>query len=436
MESAKNLTIASKTGKYTVRLSSSQPGEAKTGASSSQSRGSQANLRAQLTTLLRKADYRVINGKGTQVIAMHTMQRKSISLSDAFVFLPRPTLAEVFKLTSLVVGYQTNDPELRGKPTAVLQLDHTWSPALDIFRHLEAQGLISVPNRWFTVLDSLEAVAPTIRDLAGREISGWPEDIGQQAAPGYDSQSYGAQGYEAAGTGQQLPHQAARQRHSNLPAFNVGVFCSANTRQVAFKRIAYNLGQNLAQEGMGVVFGAGSSGMMGELARGALDHGGYLRGANISRIARIEGLPQGLHEYWGEESGIKDIYQRLSVMVANSDAFILLPGGAGTLQELLALLLLLRDTENPLMRHRVHRDRSKKIVLVNQRLDGSGKGFYDPIIDMIQLFGYGAGEDFIVVSDEKEAITQLQDIRGPVGRVGGWTVGEIQRPSEIGWANV
>ena len=80
-----------------------------------------------------------------------------------------------------------------------------------------------------------------------------------------------------------------------------------------------------------------------------MDHGGYLRGSNISRIAQIEGLPHGLQEYWGEESGITDIYQRLSVMVAHSDAFILLPGGAGTLQELLALLLLLRDQENPLM---------------------------------------------------------------------------------------
>ena len=137
-----------------------------------------------------------------------------------------------------------------------------------------------------------------------------------------------------------------------MPSFHVGVFCSANTRQDSFKRSAYNLGQNLAQKGIGVVFGAGSSGMMGELARGALGHGGYLRGANISRIAQIEGLPHGLQEYWGEESGIIDIYQRLSVMVANSDAFILLPGGAGTLQELLALLLLLRDKENPLMRQR------------------------------------------------------------------------------------
>ena len=163
-----------------------------------------------------------------------------------------------------------------------------------------------------------------------------------------------------------------------------------------------------------------------------MDHGGYLRGSNISRIAQIEGLPHGLQEYWGEESGITDIYQRLSVMVAHSDAFILLPGGAGTLQELLALLLLLRDQENPLMRQRVHRDRPKKIVLVNQRLDGSGRGLYDPIIDLIQLFGYDVDEDFHVVDDELEAINQLQASHDMASR----RVGGRQRPSGKGWSHV
>ena len=162
------MTIAPRTGKYTVRLASSQTGKERT--SVRQSRRSQDNLRTQLIDLLRKADYRVTNSKGTQVIELQTMQQESISVSDAFVFLPRPTLAEVFKLTSLIVGYQTNDPELRGKPAAVLQLDTTWSPVPDIFRHLEAHGMISAPNRLFTVLDSVEDVAPTIKAL---EI--WPE---------------------------------------------------------------------------------------------------------------------------------------------------------------------------------------------------------------------------------------------------------------------
>ena len=427
------MTVAPRTGKYTVRLSSSRTG--KEGATVQQSRRSQKNLksqaklRTQLSDLLRKADYRVMNSKGTQVIELQTMQQKSISVSDAFVFLPRPTLAEVFKLTSLVVGYQTNDPELTGKPAAVLQLDTTWSPVFDIFRHLEAQGMITHPNRLFTVLDSVEEVTPTIKALVGQ---GFPEEFDQPGPQVSDLPQP-----KKAGAGSQLPNPVTRQRRSpvsafNVPSFHVGVFCSANTRQDSFKRSAYNLGQNLAQKGIGVVFGAGSSGMMGELARGALGHGGYLRGANISRIAQIEGLPHGLQEYWGEESGIIDIYQRLSVMVANSDAFILLPGGAGTLQELLALLLLLRDKENPLMRQRVHRDRSKKIVLVNQRLDGSGRGFYDPIIDYIQLFGYEVDQDFHVVADELEAINQLQDSRDLIGPA----VGGSQRPSGIGWANV
>ena len=68
------------------------------------------------------------------------------------------------------------------------------------------------------------------------------------------------------------------------------------------------------------------------------------------------------------------------------------------------------------MKHRIHRDRPKKIVLVNQRLDGSGRGFYDPIIRLIQLFGYKVDEDFHVVADEIEAINQLQDNRDMGGQ--------------------
>ena len=362
------MTIAPRTGKYTVRLSSSRTGLEGTTVQRSQ-RGSQANLRAQLIGLLRKADYRVMNGKGNQIIELQTVQQKSISVSDAFVFLPQPTLAEVFKLTSLVVGYQTADPELKGKPTAVLELDTTWSPVLDIFRHLEAQGMISTPSRWFSVLDSLEEVAPTLEALANPEISDSMEESDQQSA----------QCSKEANVGRRLSNQVSRPGRSPVPAivpaFHVGVFCSANTRQESYKRSAYNLGQNLGQRGIGVVFGAGSSGMMGELARGALDHGGYLRGSNIKRIARIEGLPHGLHEYWGEESGITDIYQRLSVMVAHSDAFILLPGGAGTLQELLALLLLLRDKENPLMRHRAIGTGTRRSFWSTSGWTGLGMGF-------------------------------------------------------------
>ena len=182
-ESTNTLTIAPRTGKYTIRLSSSRTG--KKGDSVHQSRRSQENprsqakIRAQLIDLLRKADYRVKNSKGNQVIELQTLQQESISVSDAFVFLPRPTLAEVFKLTSLVVGYQTNDPELRGKPTAVLQLDTSWSPALDIFRHMEAHGMMLAPDKLFTVLDSVDEVAATIKALAGHVVSSSPEAFNQ-----------------------------------------------------------------------------------------------------------------------------------------------------------------------------------------------------------------------------------------------------------------
>jgi uncharacterized protein (TIGR00730 family) len=208
------------------------------------------------------------------------------------------------------------------------------------------------------------------------------------------------------------------------PEFNVGVFCSASTTYHPYKRMAYSLGRLLAINGYGAVFGAGNTGMMGELMHGAHDHGGYVRGANIWRIANIEGIPNGLGHYWGNEEGIDDIYKRVAVMVEHSDAFIILPGGAGTLQELLALLLLLREQGNPLMIYKGAPTRFKDIILVSSPLEGTSGGFFDSIIQLIEVFGYQEGREFHVVNDEAEAMEKLhalQKDREQETTIGNWS---------------
>ena len=93
---------------------------------------------------------------------------------------------------------------------------------------------------------------------------------------------------------------------------------------------------------------------MGSVVRGSVEAGGWTAGSNVPHIIEIEGLPKGLSSFWLRP----DIYTRMEVMIERSDAFIIFPGGAGTVQELLALLIF-KQSSNPLMA-------DKPIILFNR----------------------------------------------------------------------
>ena len=353
--------------------------------------------RRELIRLIEAAGFTVRNGSGDEVIGLDTIQERSIKVSDAFVFMPCPTLAEVFKLASILVGYQTDDPELTGKPTILLDLDDSWEPVLVVLDHFHRQGMMLDHRELLIVLNSLEQVVPALEAHLGVAASSHLEVL-PQAEPLVAATESSSNGW----------HRSLALEERSLPEFNVGVFCSASSQNQRYQGMARELGCLLARRGDGIVFGAGSTGMMGELMRGAVEHGGFVRGANIERIARVEGIPAGLNWFWGEDTGIDDIYKRLAVMVDQSDAFVILPGGAGTLQELLALLLLLREEGNPLMLRRNGVTRFKEIVVVSAALDEGAAGFYHCAVEMIKAFGYQEGRDFHLVSDAKQAVKKLE----------------------------
>lgn len=355
------------------------------------------NARDQLISCLSAGGFETRNGHGNDVIGLHTIQQNSIKVSDAFVFLPDPTLAEVFKLISLIVGYQTDDPELKGKPTIVVNLDNSWKPVFDILDHLFEQGMMIDRLQLFTAVGAVNDVVVELTrqiGVTGSDNLQAMHAVGRRTSDEVESQE----------DRPFIPDTDSLE----IPKYNVGVFCSASTNNGRYKAVSYNLGRSLAQGGHGVVFGAGTTGMMGEIMRGVLEHGGYARGSNVNRIAKIEGVPFGLARYWGAQEGINDIYQRVAVMVEHSDAFLVLPGGAGTLQELLVLLLLLREYDSPLMRTKSNPKRNKGVVIVNTPMEGSDQGFYQLIIDLVLAFGYQRGQEFHVVENEFEAIRVLQ----------------------------
>lgn len=99
---------------------------------------------------------------------------------------------------------------------------------------------------------------------------------------------------------------------------------------------AYALGRAMARRGVGLVFGGGNTGLMGAAARGAHDGGGSVTGVIPERLNR----PGVAYPCCDELIVTPDMHARKAKMEELSDGFIALPGGYGTLEELLEVLTL------------------------------------------------------------------------------------------------
>ncbi|MBI2825562.1 MAG: TIGR00730 family Rossman fold protein [Planctomycetia bacterium] len=145
---------------------------------------------------------------------------------------------------------------------------------------------------------------------------------------------------------------------------SVCVYC-ASSRQShpEYLDAAARLGRLLAREKIKIVYGGGSAGSMGHLADGAIAEQGTVLGV----------LPQFMYDLeWGHKGlaelrVVNDLHERKRLMIDGVDAIVALPGGSGTLEELLEAI-----TWKRLGLH-VH-----PIVLVNVR------GFFDPLVRLLE----------------------------------------------------
>ncbi len=118
---------------------------------------------------------------------------------------------------------------------------------------------------------------------------------------------------------------------------NICVFGAASDAVAdKYKHEAYDLGALIAREGFSVVFGAGDSGLMGQLARGALSCGGRVIGIIPERL----NTPGVAFEQCTELIVTETMHQRKALMEEISQAFIALPGGFGTFEELMEVIVL------------------------------------------------------------------------------------------------
>ncbi len=163
---------------------------------------------------------------------------------------------------------------------------------------------------------------------------------------------------------------------SRLPRA-VCVYCaSSQISHPDYREAAFRLGVVLAGQGLGIVYGGGARGSMGALADGALSKGGRVVGILPRFMADLEWGHAGLTEL----ELVEDMRIRKHLMLTRSQAAIALPGGSGTLEELLEAITLKRLGLylNP-------------ILLVNTR------GFFNPLLD---LFDHAIEEHFM---DERHA---------------------------------
>ncbi|MGU3668772.1 TIGR00730 family Rossman fold protein [Methylobacterium sp. A49B] len=135
------------------------------------------------------------------------------------------------------------------------------------------------------------------------------------------------------------------------PVRTVCVYCGSGFgRDPAFRAAAETLGTALAQAGMRLVYGGGDVGLMGTVARAALAAGGHVTGIIPDFLQAREHMLEDVQE----TVVVPDMHTRKRLMFERSDAFVTLPGGIGTLEELVEQL-----TWAQLGRHR------KPVVLVS-----------------------------------------------------------------------
>lgn len=128
-----------------------------------------------------------------------------------------------------------------------------------------------------------------------------------------------------------FPFPTQHRVRPDAPAASLCVYCGSRTgNSPAYAEMARELGERLAHQGITLVYGGGSIGMMGVIANACLDAGGQVTGIIPDFLDRLEVGHTGLTE----RVVVSGMHERKRVMIERADAFAALPGGLGTLDEL------------------------------------------------------------------------------------------------------
>jgi uncharacterized protein (TIGR00730 family) len=188
---------------------------------------------------------------------------------------------------------------------------------------------------------------------------------------------------------------------TTLPISRITVYCgSADGVDQRYLDAAFTMGQVIARAGLHLVYGAGKTGLMGAVAEGALQAGGLVTGV----VPTYLNTPQLIHAGLTTLEVVENIHLRKARMSELADAFIALPGGYGTFEELFETL-----TWAQIGLH------NKPVALLNTL------NYYDPLLALVhhalaEGFIYAEHRTLLVHSDDPEnLLAQLRVFHPPQG---------------------
>lgn len=180
---------------------------------------------------------------------------------------------------------------------------------------------------------------------------------------------------------------------NNIKINHICVYCgSGEGLNPLYKKTAIQVGADIAKNKMSLIYGGGSTGLMGAAAQSAINHGGYVTGI----IPEFLQSREVMLEQCSELIITQNMHERKMLFFEKSDAFIALPGGIGTLEELVEMM-----TWKQLGRHK------KKVLIANVN------GFWDPLISLLKqmkdetFIREGMEVDFLVANQPEEIIPLL-----------------------------
>ena len=299
---------------------------------------------------------------------MKTALAPHIERADGYVILPG---SDPLLTTSLLIGYQFQNPEVFGKPMVIYSPDDKPSPYVELIQSLRERGFVHQPEEQFYKVAKTEAEIPEILNSNFGTPSG-PKVEGHEDDPVY----------------QELVERINREgAEKEKPQRSVAVFCSASNKDQHYLDLARNTGRLLADNGYGMVFGGSNVSMMGEVAAGVHDRDGHVTGVTIPLFFGKEVQADQKKIDIDNIRIVSDIYERMHTMIDEADALVVLPGGIGTAQEMLAVMQM-RENEASLA--------AKPVILYNE------DGFWDGLQKMMEEYGYEEGVHFEVVDNQKD----------------------------------
>ena len=173
----------------------------------------------------------------------------------------------------------------------------------------------------------------------------------------------------------------------------VCLYCGSGPgTEPVFLKSAESLGREMARNGIGLVYGGGNVGLMGTIARAVLDHGGHVTGIIPEFLKSRERMLDDVQE----TLIVPDMHTRKRLMFERADAFVALPGGIGTLEELVEQM-----TWAQLGQH------AKPILML------SVNGFWRPLLQLfahMRQFGFirpGLELNYLVAEEVEDVLPML-----------------------------